>query len=164
VPAGSYEVSVFAAGFFFKSMAVDPGRASGQIVEIGPGAPVKLTLVLTQGVGNITGVALKGETPAPGAMIVLVPQDPARNSQSFRLDQSDSDGTFTLMSVVPGRYTVVAIENGWDLQWGNPTVLKPYMAQGVVIQVEAKGKYDIKVKIQQPSPESGKDPGRTGKR
>ncbi len=164
VPAGSYEVSVFVAGFFFKSVAVAPGRASGQIVEIGPGADVKLTLVLTQGVGNITGVALKDETPVSGAMIVLVPQDSSHNSQSFQLDQSDSDGTFTLASIVPGKYTVVAIENGWDLQWGNPTVLKPYMAQGMVVQVEAKGKYDIKVKIQQSSLESGKDSGGAGKR
>jgi len=34
-----------------------------------------------------------------------------------RRDQSDSDGIFTLHSVVAGQYTVVAISDGWDLEW-----------------------------------------------
>jgi hypothetical protein len=34
------------------------------------------------------------------------------------------------------------------MEWGNPKVLEPYMAQGVPIQVEPKGKYDVKVNIQ----------------
>jgi hypothetical protein len=35
----------------------------------------------------------------------------------FRRDQSDLDGTFSLHGVIPGTYTVVAIDNGWDLDW-----------------------------------------------
>ena len=58
-------------------------------------------------------------------MIVLVPQDAANNSPLFRRDQSDSDGSFTLLNVVPGQYTVLALAQGWDLEWGNPAVLHP---------------------------------------
>ena len=31
----------------------------------------------------------------------------------IRRDQSDSDGSFALRDVVPGQYTVVAIQDGW---------------------------------------------------
>ncbi len=81
-------------------------------------------------------------------MIVLVPEDAANNAPLFRRDQSDSDGTFTLATILPGKYTVLAIENGWELEWANPTVLKPYLPSGEVVNVTANGKYQAKVKVQ----------------
>jgi hypothetical protein len=81
-------------------------------------------------------------------MIVLVPADAADNQVLFRRDQSDSDGTFTLANVVPGRYTVLAINNGWELEWAKPEVLKKFMALGEGVIVEARGNYSVKVKVQ----------------
>jgi hypothetical protein len=46
----------------------------------------------------------------------------------FRRDQSDTDGTFSLRDVLPGRYKIVAIENGWDLEWGNTEILKTHLS------------------------------------
>jgi hypothetical protein len=148
VPPGRYQVLVSTTGFFFKTLAATPGRVTGHIVEIGPGAAVRLTLELGQGMGRVDGVALKDDMPVAGVMVLLVPQDSAAPPQLFRLDQSDSDGTFTVASVVPGKYTAVALENGWNLQWSNRKVLKPYLAQGVPVQIEPNGKYDIKLKVQ----------------
>jgi hypothetical protein len=79
---------------------------------------------------------------------VLVPQDPANNTPLFRRDQSDSDGTFTLSSVLPGQYTVIAIANGWDLEWGNPAVLQPFLKKGETVKVPAEGKLNVKVSVQ----------------
>ena len=81
-------------------------------------------------------------------MILLVPQDPEHNLPLFRRDQSDSDGSFTLSLVLPGRYTLLALENGWDLQWGNATVLKPFLANGELIVVDTKGNHNMRVKVQ----------------
>jgi hypothetical protein len=50
--------------------------------------------------------------------------------------------------VVPGNYTLLAIENGWDLQWLKPEVLKPYLARGEAVQVQQNGKYELKLKAQ----------------
>jgi len=48
----------------------------------------------------------------------------------FRRDQSDLDGTFTLGTVILGEYTIVAIENGWDLNWSQPGVIAHYLKNG----------------------------------
>lgn len=68
-------------------------------------------------------------------MIVLVPKDPEANRELFRRDQSDLDGTFTFHSVIPGSYTAIAIENGWDLDWSKPAVIAQYAPHGEKIVV-----------------------------
>jgi len=149
VPPGSYDVALSnIPQALVRQITATGAKAAGQTVEIKGSTPVKLTLLLTRGLGQVQGVALRDSKPTAGIMIVLTPDDPAHNSTLFRRDQSDSDGTFTLASVIPGKYTVLAIENGWELDYKNPAVLKPYLAQGTPVQVEAKGKYEIKVKVQ----------------
>jgi hypothetical protein len=149
VPPGSYEVSVPGGqNVFIQSMRATGARLNGRTLEIKGDTPVKLTVVLAQGMGEITGVALRGDKPVSGAMIVLVPADPANNQVLFRRDQSDSDGSFRLAEVVPGRYTLLAIDDGWELEWANPAVLRKFMAQGEPVVVETKGKYSVKLKVQ----------------
>jgi hypothetical protein len=96
----------------------------------------------------VDGVALRAGLPFAGAMIVLVPRDAANNSPLFRRDQSDSDGSFTLPNVVPGQYTVLALANGWELEWGNPAVLQPYLKGGEAVQITGDGKLQIEVQVQ----------------
>jgi len=88
------------------------------------------------------------DRPIAGAMIVLVPEDPAHNAPLFRRDESDSDGTFTLPNVVPGQYTVLALAKGWDMEWANPAVLQPYLKNGALVQVPPDGKLEVKVQVQ----------------
>jgi len=76
----------------------------------------------------------EGQAGIP-AMIVLVPKNPEANRELFRRDQSDLDGTFTFRSVIPGAYTAIAIENGWDLDWSKPAVIAQYAAHGEKIVV-----------------------------
>ena len=68
-------------------------------------------------------------------MVVLVPKDPESNLDRFRRDQSDSDGSFVLQNVIPGSYTVVAIEDGWDLDWSQPAVLSRFVERGQSISI-----------------------------
>jgi uncharacterized protein (DUF2141 family) len=148
IPPGSYEVSLQSAErLFIKSLSASGAVLTGRTLQIKGGRPVKLSMVAAQGEGQITGVALHDGKPAAGAMVVLVPTDPANNHVLFRRDQSNSDGSFNLVNVVPGRYTLVAIENGWDQEWMNPEVLKKFTAQGEPVIVEVRGKYSVKVNV-----------------
>jgi hypothetical protein len=104
-------------------------------------APLSLSVMLAKGDTRVEGFARKNEKGIPGVMIVLVPHNPAANWALFRRDQSDSDGSFGLRDVVPGQYTVVAIEDGWELDWARPEVIGRYLSQGIAVTVtETSGK------------------------
>jgi ribosomal protein S18 len=117
-------------------------------LEIATAQDVSVTINASKGNGRITGVALKKDKPAAGVMIVLAPLDLKSNPALFRRDQSDSDGTFTLNVVVPGRYTLMAIEDGWDLEWADPNVLQKYIPGGETVQIAPSQKTDVSVKVQ----------------
>jgi hypothetical protein len=68
-------------------------------------------------------------------MVVLVPKELAAMDGLLRRDQSDSDGSFSLRDVVPGQYTVVAIEDGWELDWAEPQVISRYLPGGIAVTV-----------------------------
>jgi hypothetical protein len=78
-------------------------------------------------------------------MIVLIPSDVNDNVELFRRDQSDLDGSFLLPSVIPGKYTAVAIENGWELEWGRPEVLAQYLAKGVSVAISSSKQESIRL-------------------
>ena len=150
VRPGTYEVMIgTSTGEFIKSVSATGAVASGRTVQIKETQPVKLVVTIAHGQGQVTGVALRDGKPLAGAMVLLAPADPGHNNVLFRRDQSDSDGSFTLHAVVPGKYTLLAIEKGWDLKWWSPATLKRYLAGGVTVNIEQNGKYDVKVKVQQ---------------
>ena len=149
VPLGKYELSILnASGYYLRSFTGTGARIVGRTLEIKSPEPVKLKVVLSRGQGHVTGTVSREGKPVSGAMVVLAPNNPGNNSVLFRRDQSNSDGSFSISAVVPGRYTAVAIENGWDLEWLDPRVLKPYLAQGVAVEVGSNGKYEVKLNLQ----------------
>ena len=79
-------------------------------------------------------------------MIVLIPHDPANNRDLFRRDQSDSDGSFGLRNVIPGKYTVVAIEDGWTLNWADPNVIAHYLARGQSVTITGTNRKTTAIK------------------
>lgn len=146
---GKYELTLINnSGEFIKTIAASGASVSGRVVEVNGQGPVKLTLTIARGAAEVNGVALRNDKPLAGVMIVLVPSDMAHNRILVRRDQSDSDGTFTLRAVVPGRYTLLALENGWKMEWQNPDVLKPYLAAGEIIDVQQNANYTVKARVQ----------------
>ncbi len=146
---GKYQVTIFGIpDTFIKSVSATGASLIGRECNVAGNSSVYLKIIVGQGAGRIDGTVLRDGKPFAGAMIVLVPQDIQHNSILVRRDQSDSDGTFSLYSVLPGSYAVVAIQNGWDLQWLNPDVLSPYVKAGTAVNVASRGRYDIKVNVQ----------------
>jgi hypothetical protein len=57
------------------------------------------------------------------------------NSELLRRDQSDLDGSFSLINVIPGEYVLVAIDDGWELNWVQARVMAHYLEQGRKVTV-----------------------------
>jgi protocatechuate 3,4-dioxygenase beta subunit len=131
VVPGTYEVLAGSESRAYSviSMVVNGAPVSGHTFTV-PAGPLSLSITVIGGAADVNGIAQRAGKGAAGAMIVLVPKNPEENPQLFRRDQSDLDGTFTFHSVIPGNYTIIAIENGWDLDWSRTAVISRYIAHG----------------------------------
>jgi hypothetical protein len=97
--------------------------------------PIDVTLTVSRAEMRVDGFARKDGKGFAGAMVVLVPKDLDLMGEEVRRDQSDSDGSFSLRGTAPGQYTVVAIQNGWDLDWSRAEVIRRYLPRGTPVTV-----------------------------
>jgi hypothetical protein len=137
VAPGTYEVLGNINGMHFISLKASGAQLAGRMLTVKTGDAPKLQIVAGTGHGEIEGTALLAGKPVGGVMVLLAPEDPKNNQVLFRRDQSDSDGTFDLGNIFPGRYRLLAIQDGWDLEWANPAVLQAFLAKSVPIEVKS---------------------------
>jgi hypothetical protein len=137
VPPGRYELLLWAPSrpYSIVHLSAEGAEVSGHSITVAAASSPSVSLTLVSGSLNVEGTTKRASKPFAGAMVVLVPNNPEGNMDLFRRDQSDLDGTFSLQNVVPGTYTVLAIENGWDLDWSQPAVIAAYMKDGRTIQI-----------------------------
>ena len=114
--------------------------------------PVTLTLQMASGRGEIAGIAAQDGKPTEAAMVLLVPAtlgEPGSVAEIQR-DQTNTDGSFTLRGVVPGKYILLAIDRGWGVKWRDPATLAGYLAGGVPVEVTPKGRIQRNVTALEP--------------
>jgi hypothetical protein len=142
VVPGKYDVVAGASrkAYSVSRITSEDVTTPGHTLSVAAGASLPVTVVLVGGVMRVEGFVQKSGKPAAAAMVVLVPNDPESNLELFRRDQSDLDGSFALAGIVPGTYTILAIENGWDLDWAKPAVIESYRRHGQKIVVGENGK------------------------
>jgi hypothetical protein len=148
VSPGTYEILGNINGMHIVSLKATGGLVAGRMLTVKSGDVPKLEIVAGSGHGVVEGAALLSGKPASGVMVLLAPEDPKNNEILFRRDQSDSDGTFDLANVFPGRYRLLAIENGWELEWANPAVLQAFLAKSVPLEVKSGDHLKQTVEVQ----------------
>ena len=114
----------------------EAGTFPGHALNVPPAASLTISATLVGGSVTVEGFAKRDGKAVSGVMIVLVPKDPDANHDRFRRDQSDLDGSFSLQDVIPGSYTVIAIEDGWDLDWSRRAVIEHYLPRGQPVEVK----------------------------
>ena len=137
VPAGVWALSLSGRDGPLPVLSIAAGgRAqAGNRVAV-QDRPLTLEVAVSAAATRIEGFAHRNSKGFAGAMVVLVPKNLSLMASLARRDQSDSDGSFALLNVVPGAYTVVAIEDGWEVDWGNPSVMARYLPGGVAVTVK----------------------------
>lgn len=130
--SGTYriEVNLPSGGQYVQKVVAKGAEISGREITITGGDDVNLTVTLGQGQGQVTGVVRSDGKPTSGVMVLLVPESAREMEEDSRMDESDSDGSFTLGGILPGQYILLAIKDGWDLEWAQPGVLAPYLRAG----------------------------------
>ena len=138
VPPGPWKLTALSPGktLSISSISVGTKTRAGSLFTVGD-KPVQIEATVSLGDTRVEGFARKAGKGIAAVMVVLVPRNPSANDDQFRRDQSDSDGSFSLLDVAPGEYTVVAIEDGWNLDWARPEVIGRYLPKGVAVTVAA---------------------------
>jgi hypothetical protein len=131
-PAGEYRLVALAENrsLHIAGVAVEGQMMADRRVHVSGSGTVSATVTLA-GIGvKVQGFALRDGKPAAGSMVVLVPAGADTSEELFRRDEADLDGRFTLNNVPPGKYILVAIDDGWELRWNDSKALMPYLLQG----------------------------------
>ncbi|HUE42161.1 MAG TPA: carboxypeptidase-like regulatory domain-containing protein [Candidatus Sulfotelmatobacter sp.] len=101
-------------------MVIQGVEVEGHDITVGDGATVEVDATLMAGIVSVEGVVKRKDgKPVAGAMVALVPRgkDARTHFERIRWDQSDLDGTFTVRQILPGKYTLIAVENAWGTPW-----------------------------------------------
>jgi 5-hydroxyisourate hydrolase-like protein (transthyretin family) len=112
--------------------------------------PITVVVRTTAGGVTVEGFARKEGKGVAGALVLLLPQATSFQtgpafSEQVRVDQSDSDGSFSLHDVAAGRYIVVAISGGWALDLTHPELLSRYLPGGFPVTVQAAPQKDLRL-------------------
>jgi len=151
VPPGVWELWAESAGrqLPIASIALDGRAHAGNRLTVRD-RPLSVVATVSQAETRVEGFARRDDKGMAGVMVVLVPKNRSAFRSLVRRDQSDSDGSFALRDVVPGQYTVVAIQDGWELDWAQPEVLGRYLPRGVAVTItETSGKL---IRLSEPVP------------
>jgi Carboxypeptidase regulatory-like domain len=147
VEAGTYEVSVNRGveGEYVERMSAAGAKTNGREVTIEGVSDVQLVIRVAQGMGQVKGVVKVEGKPAPGVLVVLAPASGGSLERDERMDLSDSDGSFTLGGLVPGKYVVVAVEDGWDLDWEDAGVWARHKERGMAVKLGPREVKNVEV-------------------
>ena len=152
LPAGRYTIVASSPGkqYFVSQTSSLSSETSGHSFDLTPGSSLSVSALLLGGSTRVEGFVRRSGKAAAGVMVVLVPADAESNIELFRRDQSDFDGSFILRDVVPGSYTVIAIEDGWNVDWSVPTVLARYTPRGqkLTIGPQAQGSVSLQESLE----------------
>jgi hypothetical protein len=138
LPAGRYAIVASSPGkqYFVSQTSSSGSETSGHSFDLTPGSSLSMSALLLGGSTRVEGFVKRSGIAAAGVMVVLAPADAESNIELFRRDQSDFDGGFILRDVVPGSYTVIAIEDGWNVDWSAPRVLARYTPHGQKLTID----------------------------
>lgn len=123
-------------------------RAADGTLEIPETGKVELRVVASTAATQIDGRLYRDGKPQAGVTALLVPRENWRNTGQYRLDQSDSDGSFSWYGVLPGKYLMFAFDEGEPYDYLDPALIQPLIAdaQPLTVTTEPKQKARLEMK------------------
>jgi hypothetical protein len=110
-----------------------------------------IDIVVSPKAGLVSGVVQNADAgqPAPGAMVVMIPQQSERAPIPEYYQQSTTDqyGRFAFKSVAPGEYKVYAWEDVEPTAWMDAEFMKPFLGKGERVTVEESGRAEVQVNM-----------------
>ena len=146
VPAGQYEVTGGDADYVAAYLTGPDGERLPLTLAISSGETIQRDLTLTRAVSVIEGTVEHAGVPQIGAFVVLLPKEPARR-WGYRVDQTDSDGSYHLGTIPSGDYLLIALSDGEDVAYRDAKVGARLRDAARAVHVEAGEHLDLKLDL-----------------
>jgi hypothetical protein len=146
LPPGRYEVTAGSADYVAAYFAGPSGERLPLTVEIASGEPVRRDLMLTKAVSVIEGTVEKAGTPQVGAFVLLMPKN-AVSRWAYRMDQTDSDGSYRLASIPAGDYFLIALSDGSDIVYRDAKIAATLTKAAKPVHIEPGDHLNLKVDV-----------------
>jgi len=144
IRAGQYEVTAGNADYLAAYLTGAGGGRLPLALTIAPGDTAQLDVTLTRAVAEVTGTVEDAGAPRVGACVLLLPKDAAR-LWAYRVDQTDSDGSYRLYTIPAGDYYLVAISEGDDVAFRDGKVRARLIEAGKPLHVDGGDHLDLKL-------------------
>src|SRR5262249_35348026 len=121
-------------GMYVKAMRAGELDLLAEGLDLSKGTAASLEILIGQHAPVVTGSVQDPNTgqPAPGATVVLIPQEKERRDQDtyYRQIATDQHGAYTMKNVPPGEYKVFAWEDLEPGAYMDPDFMKPIEGKG----------------------------------
>jgi hypothetical protein len=117
------------------SLSARGANVESGVVEIPETGSVELSIGVDVSAAELKGRVTRDNKSEAGILVLLVPRTDWQNSVAYRMDQSDSDGTFVWSGVVPGEYLMFAFAEGDPADYADPEAIRPLLPKGQPITV-----------------------------
>jgi len=149
---GTYSIDVYSKcqECYLKSAKSNGVDLLEQGMQISSGAgPASIDIVYSSNTGTVTGgVTNKDELPAPGAMVVLVPDAGSHQKpHQYKTSPTDQYGHFEIRGVPPGHYRAFAWEKIDGLPYDDPAFLKPLESMAESFDIAANEQKSVQLKM-----------------
>jgi len=152
VSDGNYMIHVGSScsACYVKSVTAGGGDILGQGIQVsGAVGPSSVDIVYSSHTAKVSGVVTRDDgSPAAGALVVLVPDEPFRGyDDRYQTASTDQYGAFTMSGVAPGSYSAYAWERIEDGAYEDPEFVKQFEKKAEPIEVEENGSNTIQLKL-----------------
>lgn len=149
---GSYSINVYSkcTECYVKSAKANGVGLLDQGVQIGSGnAPSSVVIVYSSNTATVNGtVSAKDDLPAPGALVVLIPDIAARQkTDRYQSSTTDQYGRFEIRGVPPGHYKAFAWEKVSEDSYRDPDFLKPFESSAESVGLSENDRKSVQLKL-----------------
>lgn len=150
VAAGPYHLSRAgtAEEFYLKSVRMGEQDVTETGIDLTPGVPADLTIVLSSNSGVVVGsVKTAKDEPAKGATVTLVRHPARKPPQRQYIASTDQNGHFVIKGVAPGEWKIYAWEEIESGAYEDPAFMKPHESEGESVSIKERGHETVQLKL-----------------
>lgn len=152
LPQGAYRVEFVTRELFaIRSISVKGATVTDGLVVIPATGVVELRIVVDTDVADVEGRLRSNDRGVSGALVVVTAKGRIHDTWLQRMDQTDSDGSFSWRGLAPGEYLAFVFPEGDETLAADPAYLQGFLENAIPVTIQGTGKQKVDLTLPAPS-------------